>query len=220
MALRSRWGKIELALKRKKRYNGDMKKRIVFVLLLLAMTLFTGCSDQKATATRQRWMEMKTATDNLIDAMAFTNQATSKEPEDALAEPLARATSTVNACQKYHEAISSQKTVNVDPRLNVLAEKLIESSEKLLSQTQRGQNAFITAQRLQAELQTATDPLKVQQISLEVANVINEMNSAQQIGADVLFQINGHYQELETLRLELNKQYGFELPQIKWMNQQ
>ena len=197
-----------------------MKKRIVFVLLLLAMTLFTGCSDQKATATRQRWMEMKTATDNLIDAMAFTNQATSKEPEDALAEPLARATSTVNACQKYHEAISSQKTVNVDPRLNVLAEKLIESSEKLLSQTQRGQNAFITAQRLQAELQTATDPLKVQQISLEVANVINEMNSAQQIGADVLFQINGHYQELETLRLELNKQYGFELPQIKWMNQQ
>lgn len=197
-----------------------MKKRIVFVLLLLAMTLFTGCSDQKATATRQRWMEIKTATDNLIDAMAFTNQATSKEPEDALAEPLARATSTVNACQKYHEAISSQKTVNVDPRLNVLAEKLIESSEKLLSQTQRGQNAFITAQRLQAELQTATDPLKVQQISLEVANVINEMNSAQQIGADVLFQINGHYQELETLRLELNKQYGFELPQIKWMNQQ
>lgn len=197
-----------------------MKKRIVFVLLLLAMTLFMGCSDQKATATRQRWMEMKTATDNLIDAMAFTNQATSKEPEDALAEPLARATSTVNACQKYHEAISSQKTVNVDPRLNVLAEKLIESSEKLLSQTQRGQNAFITAQRLQAELQTATDPLKVQQISLEVANVINEMNSAQQIGADVLFQINGHYQELETLRLELNKQYGFELPQIKWMNQQ
>lgn len=179
-----------------------------------------GCSDQKATATRQRWMEIKTATDNLIDAMAFTNQATSKEPEDALAEPLARATSTVNACQKYHEAISSQKTVNVDPRLNVLAEKLIESSEKLLSQTQRGQNAFITAQRLQAELQTATDPLKVQQISLEVANVINEMNSAQQIGADVLFQINGHYQELETLRLELNKQYGFELPQIKWMNQQ
>ncbi len=220
MALRSRWRKIELALKRKKRYNDDMKKRIVFVLLLLAMTLFTGCSDQKATATRQRWMEMKTATDNLIDAMAFTNQATSKEPEDALAEPLARATSTVNACQKYHEAISSQKTVNVDPRLNVLAEKLIESSEKLLSQTQRGQNAFITAQRLQAELQTATDPLKVQQISLEVANVINEMNSAQQIGADVLFQINGHYQELETLRLELNKQYGFELPQIKWMNQQ
>ncbi|MBQ3351735.1 MAG: hypothetical protein IJG38_15165 [Thermoguttaceae bacterium] len=197
-----------------------MKKRIVFVLLLLAMTLFMGCSDQKATATRQRWMEIKTATDNLIDAMAFTNQATSKEPEDALAEPLARATSTVNACQKYHEAISSQKTVNVDPRLNVLAEKLIESSEKLLSQTQRGQNAFITAQRLQAELQTATDPLKVQQISLEVANVINEMNSAQQIGADVLFQINGHYQELETLRLELNKQYGFELPQIKWMNQQ
>ena len=197
-----------------------MKKRIVFVLLFLAMTLFTGCSDQKATATRQRWMEIKTATDNLIDAMAFTNQATSKEPEDALAEPLARATSTVNACQKYHEAISSQKTVNVDPRLNVLAEKLIESSEKLLSQTQRGQNAFITAQRLQAELQTATDPLKVQQISLEVANVINEMNSAQQIGADVLFQINGHYQELETLRLELNKQYGFELPQIKWMNQQ
>ena len=97
---------------------------------------------------------------------------------------------------------------------------MIETSEKLLSQTQRGQNAFITAQRLQAELQTATDPLKVQQISLEVANVINEMNSAQQIGADVLFQINGHYQELETLRLELNKQYGFELPQIKWMNQQ
>jgi hypothetical protein len=220
MALRSRWRKIELALKRKKRYNDDMKKRIVFVLLLLAMTLFTGCSDQKATATRQRWMEMKTATDNLIDAMAFTNQATSKEPEDALAEPLARATSTVNACQKYHEAISSQKTVNVDPRLNVLAEKLIESSEKLLSQTQRGQNAFITARRLQAELQTATDPLKVQQISLEVANVINEMNSAQQIGAEALMQINGHYQELETLRLELNKQYGFELPQIKWMNQQ
>ncbi len=197
-----------------------MKKRIVFVLLLLAMTLFTGCSDQKATATRQRWMEIKTATDNLIDAMAFTNQATSKEPEDALAEPLARAKSTVNACRTYNNALSSQKTVNVDPRLNVLAEKLIESSEKLLSQTQKGQEVFITARRLQAELQTATDPLKVQQISLEVANVINEMNSAQQIGAEALMQINGHYQELETLRLELNKQYGFELPQIKWMNQQ
>ncbi len=207
-----------------------MKKRIVFVLLLLAMTLFTGCSDQKATATRQRWMEIKTATDNLIDDMAYTNQAVIEgtytnqvartEAEDGFAEPLARATSTVNACRTYNNALSSQKTVNVDPRLNVLAEKLIESSEKLLSQTQKGQEVFITARRLQAELQTATDPLKVQQISLEVANVINEMNSAQQIGADVLFQINGHYQELETLRLELNKQYGFELPQIKWMNQQ
>lgn len=208
-----------------------MKKRIVFVLLLLAMTLFTGCSDQKATATRQRWMEMKTATDNLIDdmaytnqavidGMAYTNQAARTEAEDGFAEPLARATSTVKACQTYNKALSSQKTVNVDPRLNVLAEKLIESSEKLLSQTQKGQEVFITARRLQAELQTATDPLKVQQISLEVANVINEMNSAQQIGAEALMQINGHYQELETLRLELNKQYGFELPQIKWMNQQ
>lgn len=207
-----------------------MKKRIVFVLLLLAMTLFTGCSDQKATATRQRWMEMKTATDNLIDDMAYTNQAVIEgtytnqaartEAEDGFVEPLARATSTVNACRTYNNALSSQKTVNVDPRLNVLAEKLIESSEKLLSQTQKGQEVFITARRLQAELQTATDPLKVQQISLEVANVINEMNSAQQIGAETLMQINGHYQELETLRLELNKQYGFELPQIKWMNQQ
>ena len=220
MALRSRWRKIELALKRKKRYNDDMKKRIFFVLLLLAMTLFTGCSDQKATATRQRWMEMKTATDNLIDDMAYTNQAARTEAEDGFAEPLARATSTVKACQTYNKALSSQKTVNVDPRLNALAEKLIESSKELLNQTQKGQEVFITARRLQAELQTATDPLKVQQISLEVANVINEMNSAQQIGAEALMQINGHYQELETLRLELNKQYGFELPQIKWMNQQ
>lgn len=195
------------------------------------MGLLTGCSDQKATATRQRWMEMKTATDNLIDdmaytnqavidGMAYTNQAARTEAEDGFVEPLARATSTVNACRTYNNALSSQKTVNVDPRLNVLAEKLIESSEKLLSQTQKGQEVFITARRLQAELQTATDPLKVQQISLEVANVINEMNSAQQIGAEALMQINGQYQELESLRLELNKQYGFELPQIKWMNQQ
>ena len=207
-----------------------MKKRIVFVLLLLAMTLFTGCSDQKATATRQRWMEIKTATDNLIDDMAYTNQAVIEgtytnqaartEAEDGFAEPLARATSTVNACRTYNNALSSQKTVNVDPRLNVLAEKLIESSKELLNQTQKGQEVFITARRLQAELQTATDPLKVQQLSMEAANVINEMNSAQQIGAEALMQINGHYQELETLRLELNKQYGFELPQIKWMNQQ
>lgn len=209
-----------------------MKKQIIIVLSLLSMAaLFSGCSDQKAPATRQRWMEMKTATDNLIDdmaytnqavidGMAYTNQAARTEAEDGFAEPLARATSTVKACQTYNNALSSQKTVNVDPRLNALAEKLIESSEKLLNQTQKGQEVFITARRLQAELQTATDPLKVQQISLEVANVINEMNSAQQIGAEALMQMNGHYQELETLRLELNKQYGFELPQIKWMNQQ
>ena len=207
-----------------------MKKRIVFVLLLLAMTLFTGCSDQKATATRQRWMEIKTATDNLIDDMAYTNQAVIEgtytnqaartEAEDGFAEPLARATSTVNACRTYNNALSSQKTVNVDPRLNALAEKLIESSKELLNQTQKGQEVFITARRLQTELQTATDPLKVQQLSIEAANIINEMNSAQQIGAETLMQINGYYQELETLRLELNKQYGFELPQIKWMDQQ
>ena len=231
MTLRSRWRKIELALKRKKRYNGDMMKQIVFVLSLLAIALFTGCSDQKATATRQRWMEIKTTTDNLIDDMAYsnqavidgvacTNQAARIEAEDGFAEPLARATSTVKACQTYNMALSSQKTVNVDPRLNALVEKLIESSEKLLSQTQKGLEVFITARRLQTELQTATDPLKVQQLSIEAANVINEMNSAQQMGAEALMQINGHYQELETLRLELNKQYGFELPQIKWMNQQ
>lgn len=208
-----------------------MKKQIVFVLSLLAMTLFTGCTDQKATATRQRWMEMKTATDNLIDdmaytnqavidGMAYTNQAARTEAEDGFAEPLARATSTVKACQTYNKALSSQKTVNVDPRLNALAEKLIESSKELLNQTQKGQEVFITARRLQTELQTATDPLKVQQLSMEAANVINEMNSAQQIGAETLMQINNHYQELESLRLDLNKQYGFELPQIKWMNQQ
>ena len=182
--------------------------------------LFAGCSDQKATATRQRWMEIKTATDNLIDAMAYTNQATSKETEDALAEPLAKATSTVNACRTYNEALSSQIEVNVDPRLNALAKNLIESSKALLSQMQKVQEAFITAQQLQTELQTATDPLKIQQLSMEAANIINEMNSAQQIGTEALMQINGYYQELETLRLELNKQYGFELPQIKWMDQQ
>ena len=204
-------------------------KKIVLLLLMLT-ALFTGCSDQKATATRQRWMEMKTATDNLIDDMAYTNQAVidawaytneaaRTEAEDGFAEPLARATSTVNACRTYNEALSSQKTVNVDPRLNALAEKLIESSKLLLAQTRRGQEAFITAQRLQTELQTATDPLKVQQLSMEAANLINEMNSAQQMGAEALMQINSHYQELEALRLELNKQYGFELPQIKWMDQ-
>lgn len=197
-----------------------MKKQIVLVLPLLAMAFFTGCSDQKATPTRQRWMEIKTATDNLIDDMAYTNQAARTEAEDGLAEPLARATSTVNACRTYNEALSSQKTLNVDPRLNVLAEKLIESSKALLAQTLKGQEVFITAQRLQTELQTATDPLKVQQLSMEAANIINEMNSAQQMGAEALMQINDQYQELETLRLELNKQYGFELPQIKWMNQQ
>lgn len=197
-----------------------MKKQIVLVLPLLAMAFFTGCSDQKATPTRQRWMEIKTATDNLIDDMAYTNQAARTEAEDGLAEPLARATSTVNACRTYNEALSSQKTLNVDPRLNVLAEKLIESSKALLTQMQKIQEGFITAQRLQTELQTATDPLKVQQLSMEAANIINEMNSAQQMGAEALMQINDQYQELETLRLELNKQYGFELPQIKWMNQQ
>lgn len=208
-----------------------MKKQIVFVLSLLAMGFFTGCSDQKATPTRQRWMEIKTATDNLIDdmaytnqavieGMAYTNQAARTEAEDGFAEPLARATSTVKACRTYNKALSSQKTVNVDPRLNALAEKLIESSKELLNQTQKGQEVFITARRLQTELQTATDPLKVQQLSMEAANVINDMNSAQQMGAEALTQINNHYQELETLRLELNKQYGFELPEIKWMNQQ
>ena len=207
-----------------------MKRQVI--LLLSALTiLFVGCSDQKATATRQRWMEIKTATDNLIDdmaytnqavidGMAYTNQAARTEAEDGFAEPLARATSTVNACRTYNNALSSQKTVNVDPRLNALAEKLIESSKELLNQTQKGQEVFITARRLQTELQTATDPLKVQQLSIEAANIINEMNSAQQIGAETLMQINGYYQELETLRLELNKQYGFELPQIKWMDQQ
>ncbi len=187
----------------------------------MAMTaLFTGCSNQKATATRQRWMEIKTATDNLIDAMAYTNQATSKETEDSFAEPLARATSTVAACQKYNEALSSQKTVNVDPRLNALAEKLIKSSNALLTQTQRGQDAIITAQRLLKEAETVADPQKYQQMWLEVEHVQQEMNSAQQIGAEALMKINEQYQELETLRLELNKQYGFELPQIKWMDQQ
>ena len=196
-----------------------MKKQLILLLSLMA-ALFAGCSDQKATATRQRWMEIKTATDNLIDAMAYTNQATSKETEDALAEPLAKATSTVNACRTYNEALSSQIEVNVDPRLNALAKNLIESSKALLSQMQKVQEAFITAQQLQTELQTATDPLKIQQLSMEAANIINEMNSAQQIGTEALMQINGYYQELETLRLELNKQYGFELPQIKWMDQQ
>ena len=200
-------------------YNAVMKKQLVLLLSLMAV-LFAGCSDQKATATRQRWMEIKTATDNLIDAMAYTNQATSKEAEDDLSESLARATSTVNACRTYNEALSSQKTVNVDLRLNALAEKLIESSKALLTQMQKAQEAFLTAQRLQTELQTAADFQKMQQISLEAANVINEMNSAQQVGAEALMQINGYYQELESLRLELNKQYGFELPQIEWMDQQ
>ncbi len=196
-----------------------MKKQIILLLSLLAV-LFAGCSDQKATATRQRWMEIKTATDNLIDAMAYTNQATSKESEDALAEPLARATSTVNACQTFISALTSQKTINVDPRLNALAEKLIESSKILLEQTRRGQYAIITAQRLLKEAETVADPQKYQQMWQEVEQVQQEMNSTQQIGAEALMQINSHYQELETLRLELNKQYGFELPQIKWMDQQ
>ena len=196
-----------------------MKRQVI--LLLSALTiLFVGCSDQKATATRQRWMEINTATNNLIDALAFINQAAAKESENSLDEPLAQATSTVNACQTFINALTSQNTVNVDPRLNAVADKLIESSKVLLTQTQRGQDVFINAQRLQTELQTANDPLKVQQLSMEVANVINEMNSAQQIGAEALMQMNSHYQELETLRLELNKQYGFDLPQIKWMNQQ
>lgn len=196
-----------------------MKKQIILLLSLLTV-LFAGCSDQKATATRQRWMEIKTATDNLIDAMAYTNQATSKESEDALAEPLARATSTVNACQTFISALTSQKTINVDPRLNALAEKLIESSKILLEQTRRGQYAIITAQRLLKEAETVADPQKYQQMWQEVEQVQQEMNSTQQIGAEALMQINSHYQELETLRLELNKQYGFELPQIKWMDQQ
>ncbi len=196
-----------------------MKKQLILLLSLMA-ALLAGCSDQKATATRQRWMEIKTATENLSDSLSFINQAASKETEDGFAEPLAQATSKVNACRQYYEAISSQKTVNVDPRLNALAEKLIEPSKTLLTQMQKIQEGFITAQRLQTELQTTTDPLKVQQLSMEAANVLSEMNSAQQIGADALMQINGYYQELETLRLELNKQYGFELPQIKWMDQQ
>ena len=196
-----------------------MKKQLIILLSLMA-ALFAGCSDQKATATRQRWMEVKTATDNLIDAMAYANQATSTEAEDALAEPLAKATSTVDACRKYNEALSSQKTVNVDPRLNAMAEKLIESSKVLLTQTQRGQEAIISAQRLVKEAETVADPQKYQQMWQELEQIQQEMNSAQQIGADALMQINNHYQELETLRLELNKQYGFELPQINWMDQQ
>lgn len=196
-----------------------MKKQILLVLSLLA-ALLVGCTDQKATATRQRWMEIKTATDNLVDAMAFTNQSTAAESEDGLAEPLARATSTVNACQTFNNALTSQNTVNVDPRLNALAEKLVKSSEELLAQTRSVQEAFIKAQQLSKELETTTYAQKIEQISAEVADVIQVINLAQQNGAVVLGQINSNYEELESLRSELNKQYGFELPQITWMNQQ
>ena len=198
-----------------------MKKQIILLLSLLA-ALFTGCSDQKAPATRLRWMEIKTATDNLVDSLALINQSSSKEsePEDALTEPLAQATSTINASQTYIDALSTQKTLNVDPRLNDLAEKLIESANSILTQTKRGQDAIITAQRLMKEQQTIADPQNLQQLAVEVSNVLQEMNSVQQDAMAAMEQFNNNYQELETLRLELNKQYGFELPQIKWMDQQ
>ena len=196
-----------------------MKKQFLLVLSLLA-ALLTGCTDQKATATRQRWVEIKTATENLVDAMALNNQSAAVESEDGLAEPLARATATVNACQTFNDALASQNTVNVDPRLNALAEKLVKSSEELLTQTKTVQEAFIKAQQLSKELETAEDAQRIEQISGEVADVIQKINLAQQNGAAVLEQINTNYQELEALRLELNKQYGFELPQITWMNQQ
>ena len=198
-----------------------MKKQIILLLSLLAV-LFTGCSDQKAPATRMRWMEIKTATDNLVDALAYINQSSSKESEseDALAEPLAQATSTINACQTYIDALSAQKTVNVDPQLNDLAEKLIESANSILTQTKRGQDAIITAQRLMKEQQTISDPQNLQQLAVEVSNVLQEMNSVQQDAMAAMDQFNNNYQELETLRLNLNTQYGFELPPIKLTNQQ
>lgn len=176
--------------------------------------LFAGCSDQKATATRQRWMEIKTATENFLEEMNIANQSTPIKSIDQISESLARTTSTVNACRTYNEALSSQKTVNVDPQLNALAEKLFESSKELLTQMQKVQEGFITAQRLQTELQTADDSQK-DRISLEADKISSNIDSAQQIGVEALMQISSHYQKLETLRLELNKQYGFELPQIK-----
>ena len=197
-----------------------MNKR-VFLLLSLLASVIIGCSDQKASATRHRWIEIKTATEVLIDAISYTNEATSIElaSNDGFTESLARAASTVNACQTFNIALVSQNTINVDPRLNEAAEKLIRLSESLLSQTKRGQDAIINAKRILKELETEADPQKVQQLSLEAAEILKDMNSAQQIGAAVLEQIGGLYHELESLRLELNKQYSFELPQIKWIEQ-
>lgn len=193
--------------------------KYIFLLLPFLASAIIGCSDQKATATRHRWSEIKTATENLADAISYVNGAMSEESSDGLAEPLARATATVNACQTFNIALVSQNTINVDPRLNEIADKLIRSSESLLTQTKKGQDALITAERLSKELETAQDPQKVNQIMLEVSEILKDLNSAQQTGAEVLGKINNHYQELEALRLELNKQYGFELPQIKWIGQ-
>lgn len=196
-----------------------MKKQFILLLSILSV-LFAGCSDQKATATRQRWMEIKTATDNLREEMELANQSTPLETEDPFTESLAQVTSNLNAFQKYNEALSSQKTVNVDSKLNALAEKFITSSDSLITQFKRVQNAFITAQRLSRELETTVDPQRQQQISLEANKVQSEIESFTQTGSTTWTQISSHYQELEELRLELNKQYGFELPQIKWMDQQ
>lgn len=192
-----------------------MKKQAVLLLVLMLAPTFMGCFDQKASATRHRWMEIKNATDNLIDEMSYASGAVSVESQDGLSEPLARATSTVNACQTYNIALVSQNRINVDSRLNKVAEKLIMSSDSLLNQTKRGQDAIIKVQQLIKERGTTPDAQKEQEINALLA----EMDVAQRNGTAVLMQIQKHYQELETVRLELNKQYGFELPQIKWIGQ-
>ena len=191
-----------------------MKKQAVLFILMLIPT-FVGCFDQKASATRQRWMEIKNATDNLIDEMSYANDSVSAKSQGGLAESLAQATSSVHACQTFNIALVSQNRINVDPRLNKVAEKLILSSDSLLNQTKKGQDALIKIQQLIQERGTASDAQKEQDINA----LLEDMNVAQRNGSAVLIQIQKHYQELETLRLELNKQYGFELPQIKWIGQ-
>ena len=181
----------------------------------MLIPMFVGCSDQKASATRQRWMEIKNATDNLLDEMSYANESVSAKSQDGLAESLAQATSSVHACQTFNIALVSQSRINVDSRLNKVAEKLILSSDSLLNQTKKGQDALIKIQQIIQERGTMSDAQKEQ----EIKALDEEMKIAQRNGAAALVQIQKHYQELETLRLELNKQYGFELPQIKWIGQ-
>lgn len=199
-----------------------MNRTIILCIAILA-PLCVGCFNQKSTATRQRWMDIKAATDNLKDSAAIISQAkfdgVQPQGESELIEPMAQGTAMVEACKTFHSALTAQKSVNVDPKLNEIAQKLVTASESLLAQTQRGQEVFIEAKAIEAEIKSGTNPFAIPQLTLEAGRLMQEMNSAMQMGNQVLVQMNACYQELEALRPELNEKYKLELPEIKWVGQ-
>lgn len=198
-----------------------MNKSIIYSLLLVFFLMpAVGCYNSKETATRQRWQELKTATENLTSYIALSSQASAPhDPSDAMPEYIQRAKSTLDACKAFHEALKSQSSTNVEPKLNAAIGKLVIASEKLLNELQNGLDAMTVSLQLIIDAKNATTEQEMAEIASRTTPVFAQAAATQEKGAAALTEIQVIFDELETIRVDFNSKYKIEFLKIKWINQ-